>query len=355
MKRKHDRHRREKKREKRKKRDGRALPHDVLETYRFAAVRLRARAVPVASIAESFGVTVQAVYAWLKKARREGVRSLAARKAPGPALELSPAQLKELVRLLRRPASAFGFPTDLWSGPRVRALIKERFGVEYHPKHMPRFLRRLGLVIKFPERRALEQDPREVRRWKKRRLPEILEYARKRRALVFYADESLIALIPYVGRSWTFPELKPVVRVSGKRGEHVGVTAAVNAQGRMCFELTRENERFTAKTFLRFVRKLRRENPRRALVLIVDGAKTHKARIVRDFERQERSWFRLEILPPYSPELNPTERNWGFVKTKKLNACNAKVRKELRKRVLRALREVKSDPDRVRSFFVNVD
>src|ERR1039458_8549454 len=133
---------------------------------------------------------------------------------------------------------------------------------------MPRFLRLLGLVLKFPERRALEQDPQKVRWWKQERLPELLEYARRRRALVFYADESLISLIPHVGKTWTFPQAHPIVRVSGKRGQHVGITAAVNRQGHLCFELTREKERFTAKTFLRFIRKLRREYPTRPIVLI---------------------------------------------------------------------------------------
>ena len=63
---------------------------------------------------------------------------------------------------------------------------------------MPRFLRRLGLVRKFPERRALEQDPEEVRLWKEERLPEILADAKKRRALPFYADEAVISLIPNI-------------------------------------------------------------------------------------------------------------------------------------------------------------
>jgi hypothetical protein len=98
---------------------------------------------------------------------------------------------------------------------------------------MPRLLKWLGVELKFPERRALEQDPKEVRRWKEKRLPEILKDAKKKRALVFYADESIISLIPYVGKTWAFPDEKPIIRVSGKRGQNIGVTAAVNQQGRM--------------------------------------------------------------------------------------------------------------------------
>jgi len=332
--------------------DGRSLDHEALEAFRLAAVRLRQRGVPVQTIAESFGVTSEAVYLWLKKARTQGLGSLRSTKASGPEPALAPEQFQELLRCLRRPATELGYATDLWSGPRIAHWVKHRFGVEYHPKHMPRFLRRLGLVLKFPERRALEQDPEEVRRWKEERLPELLESARKRRAWVFYADESLISLIPHVGKTWTFPDAHPTVRVSGRRGQHVGITAAVNRGGHLCFELTREKERFTAKTFLRFIRKLRREHSSRPLLLIVDGAPIHKAKRVKAFQADNQSWLCLEILPAYSPELNPTENTWGFVKTKKLNGSQAKNKAELRQTVKTALQEVRKDSAKIASFFL---
>jgi transposase len=216
---------------------------------------------------------------------------------------------------------------------------------------MPRLLRRLGLNFKFPERRALEQDPKALREWKRERFPQILKFAKKRKALLFYADEALVSLIPYVGRTWAFPEAKPIVRVSGRRGQHVGVTAAVNAQGRMAFELTREKERFTARVFLRFIRKLRREQPKRFIVLIVDGAPTHTANIVKAYSKENKKSFRLEILPAYSPELNPTEKSWGFLKSKNLNGSQAKDKSELRAEVAGHMKKMKKDKARVVSFF----
>jgi len=333
------------------KQDGRALPHDLLEGYRLAAVKLHQRGVPAAALAESFGVTPQAVYAWLQKARDEGVARLRARPAPGREPALDRDDTRELLRILRCRATKWGYATDLWSGPRIRHLLRWYFGVTYHPKHMPRLLRRLGLVIKFPERRALEQDPKALRRWKTERLPDIFAYARRWRAGVFYADESLISLIPYVGKTWAFPQARPIVRVSGQRGQHIGVTAAVNRQGRMCFELTQEKERFTTSVFLRFVRKLRREYPRKRLVLIVDGAPIHVAKLVKRFEAANESWLRLEILPAYSPECNPTEDVWGFVKTKTLNASTAGTKEELRDEAVHALRSLKRKPKRIQSFF----
>src|SRR5262249_20611818 len=133
--------------------DGRSIDHKTLEGYRFAAVELSKNAVPVATIAKSFRVTTEAVYLWLKKARTLGIKSLKSRKAPGPTPRLEKDHFPKLLRAIRRRATKLGYATDLWSGPRLRHFIKHQFGIEYHHKHMSRFLRRLGLKLKFPERR----------------------------------------------------------------------------------------------------------------------------------------------------------------------------------------------------------
>lgn len=331
--------------------DGRSLSHDALEGYRLAAINLYKSKVDITVIAKSFGVTVQAVYKWLWIFRDHGVQGLKSTTGCGVEPRLSEEQFKELIRCLRRPATALGYSTDLWSGPRVRHLIKKLFKIEYHRKHMPRFLHRLGMHLKKPERRALEQDPKAVREWKNKRLPEILAYAKKTKALLFYADESLISLIPYVGKTWAFPKITPIARVSGRRGQHVGITAAVNEQGRFCFELTQEDETFTSRTFLRFVRKLRREFPSRKIILVVDGAPIHIAKVVRSFQEKHKKNFRLEILPAYSPEFNPTEKAWGFVKTKKMNASTATSKAELRLRTEDVMSGLKKDKGRISSFF----
>lgn len=333
------------------KHDGRCLPHEVLETYRLAAVNLYESNVEIEVIAKSFGVTLQAVYRWMRKFRKQGIKSLKSTTGCGVEPRLNEKQFQELIQCLRKRATQLGYATDLWSGPRVRHLIKKMFKIEYHPKHMPRFLHRLGLYLKKPERRALEQDSKEVRKWKYQRLPEILAYAKKNKALLFYADESLISLIPYVGKTWAFPKAKPIARVSGRRGQHVGITAAVNEQGRLCFELTQEKETFTSLTFLRFVRKLRKEFPSRKIVLIVDGAPIHIAKIVHAFAKKHESHFRLEILPGYSPELNPSEKAWDFVKNKKLNASTATNKEELRQNTQEIMQDLKKNKTRISSFF----
>lgn len=333
--------------------DGRKLSHDVLEAYRLSSIKLHQEGVPVAVLAKSFGVGCAAVYKWIQKFKQQGKQSLYSTTGSGRPPILNETYFSGLKTLLKNPATALGYTTDLWSGPRVGHLIRKRFKISYHAKHIPRLLRRLGLCMKFPERRALEQDPKALRLWKKIRFPDILKWARKHKALVFYADESLISLIPYVGKTWTFPKIKPIARVSGKRGQHIGVTGAVTQHGRLLFELTADQENFTARVFLRFVRKIRREYSGRNIALIVDGAPVHTAKRVKVFQEENKSWLRLEILPAYSPELNPSEKIWRFTKTKQLNGSTCRDKKELRKKSVSARRSLKKDSKRITSFFIS--
>ena len=52
----------------------------------------------------------------------------------------------------------------------------------------------------------------------------------------------------------------------------------------------------------------------RRVVVITDNARYHHARLHRDWRQQKAERFRLNFLPPYSPELNPTERIWKLTR-----------------------------------------
>jgi transposase len=67
-----------------------------------------------------------------------------------------------------------------------------------------------------------------------------------------------------------------------------------------------------AKDFVEFMRCVRKENGDRKIVMIVDNAKTHKAKLT--IEEAEKLDIVLIYLPPYSPDLNPIEFEWKDMK-----------------------------------------
>ena len=82
------------------------------------------------------------------------------------------------------------------------------------------------------------------------------------------------------------------------------------------FAFQREEKRFNAVTFHTFLKYLRKVSSRsgRGVVLIIDNARHHHARLHLDWRREQEPHFRLNFLPPYSPDLNPVERLWKLTR-----------------------------------------
>jgi len=83
----------------------------------------------------------------------------------------------------------------------------------------------------------------------------------------------------------------------------------------------RETERFGAETFIDFLCQFNRANraTRRRMVLILDNASYHHARLHKPWRESHAERISLEFLPAYSPELNPIERVWKFARRRCLH------------------------------------
>lgn len=60
---------------------------------------------------------------------------------------------------------ACGYPTALWTCPRIAELIRRQFKVRYHAAHVSRLLRALGFSPQRPERQARERDEAAILGW----------------------------------------------------------------------------------------------------------------------------------------------------------------------------------------------
>jgi transposase len=124
-------------------------------------------------VARRGGVDRRSVRRWKAACRRRGEGALKARPTPGRPPKLDARARTRLQRLLLKGAQAAGFASDLWTCPRVAQLIHARWGVAYHPRHVPRVLRALGWTPQRPARRARERDEVAIRQWIKRDWPRV--------------------------------------------------------------------------------------------------------------------------------------------------------------------------------------
>lgn len=158
-------------------------PHgsaEELERRRRHGVALLQKGHGVREVARMVGASPGAVVAWRDQYEKQGEAGLAAKPHPGRPAKLSPVQRKQLLRLLTKGPQAHGYPTDLWTLPRVAEVIHKRFGVHYDPSHVWRILNALGWSAQKPERRARERDEKSIERWRQRDWPRIKKSAKHR-------------------------------------------------------------------------------------------------------------------------------------------------------------------------------
>ena len=121
---------------------------DQREARRMEVVAMRRKGEKPARIAAKLGVAVNSVYAWSKKARVEGVRSLKTKPRGGRPNKLSAEERRELRGLIIAGPRKAGYDRELWTLPMVRELIAENFGVEYHVDHLSRVMALLNLTFR---------------------------------------------------------------------------------------------------------------------------------------------------------------------------------------------------------------
>lgn len=126
---------------------------------------LRKGEMTQAQIARELGVSRMAVSQWARQLATQGMRGLSQRQALGQPSKLDKAQQKELKRIILRGAQAAGFPSERWTLKRIRQVIDERFGVQYHISSVARLMHRLGLTPQQPLARASERDEALIRAW----------------------------------------------------------------------------------------------------------------------------------------------------------------------------------------------
>lgn len=154
-----------------------------LERRRLRAIALLRRDMPVHVVAERLGVDRRSVRRWKRAYAQRGRQGVQARPVPGRPPKLTDRQRGTLVRWILRGPEAAGHRTALWTCRRIAQLVRDRFGVVYHPDHIGRLLRACGLTPQRPQRTAQERDDQRVRHWLQKEWPRVKKTPSARRSV----------------------------------------------------------------------------------------------------------------------------------------------------------------------------
>lgn len=144
-------------------------------------------------------------------------------------------------------------------------------------------------------------------------------------------------------RTWFAKGQQRMIQTTGKhRG--VKLLATVDyATGKIVW---REDEEYTAETFLTFLRQVLEAYPTGKIVMILDNARIHHAKLLQPFLK-ENTRLRFVFLPAYSPQLNIVEGLWKWLKSDVINNVFYHTVDDIRKNVRTFMDNIMLDPMKI--------
>jgi len=133
-------------------------------------------------------------------------------------------------------------------------------------------------------------------------------------------------------------------RIIKTTGKHRGVKllATVNyVTGEIVWQ---EDEQYTEETFLTFLQKVTAVYPAGNIVMILDNARIHHAKLLEPFLKEMEGRLKFIFLPPYSPQLNVVEGLWKWLKSDVINNVFYPTVAEIRKNVHAFMERILADP-----------
>src|SRR5579859_7583136 len=197
---------------------------------RVRAVEAIERGLAVGQVADTFGIDRTTLFRWVTRYSVGGLNGLERRQVSGRPRLLEGLDKAALWEIVLKPATAFGFETDLWTIGRLHQVVQEEYTTAISKDTVWRRLRDAGLTYQKPERQYFEVDEKARQEWLRTEVPQIRRTVRKFRAILYFQDESNVSLTAFLGKTWAMCGQTPRVPVTGKRG---GVTAmsALSGQG----------------------------------------------------------------------------------------------------------------------------
>jgi putative transposase len=161
---------------------------------------------------------------------------------------------------------------------------------------------------------------------------------------ILFQDESMIRDYQALAHTW-FP--KGQQKVIPTYGKHHGVKLIGTLDYETGEVFVTEEEHYDAKVFLSFLEKIVDKYQGEKIVMILDNARIHHAKLIQPFLEVHKDQLQLVFLPPYSPELNLIEGLWGWLKKSIIYNVFYKSVEEIRTAVQTFITQINIEPMKI--------
>lgn len=229
---------------------------------RVRAVEAVSRGLLVGDVADAYGINRTTLFRWVRRHDEHGLSGLERREVSGRPRLLQCLGKKALWEIVLKPATDFGFETDLWTIGRLHRVVQEEYETTISHDTIWRRLRDAGLTYQKPERQYFEMDEEAREEWMATEAPQIRKTVKKYRALLYFQDEANVSLTAFLGKTWAPRGLTPHQNVTGKRGG-VAALSAINGSGRLIFKL--HEKRICSQQVIDFLGQMLKHHKKRHL------------------------------------------------------------------------------------------
>jgi putative transposase len=283
---------------------------DAIRSKRLRIIILAIQGWTAPAIGMSVGLSRRDCQEWVRRFNESGLAGLEDRSGGGKDAPLTPEQQEQFRRRLEDGPTPEDNVCSL-RGLDLQAILAKEFGVLRSLSTVYKLLHRLGYSYLRPRLRHRKADPQAQAAFKEQlpqRLKEIADAHPEKRLRVFFQDESRFGQQGTTTTVWARRGSRPTA-VRQTEYEYLWVLGAVCPEtGRGEGLLSPRLNTQVVQVFLQqFSATLANDEH---AIMLWDGAGFHTSP-----KLQVPHNITLLQLPPYSPELNPMENLWHFLKS----------------------------------------
>lgn len=208
--------------------------------------------------------------------------------------------------------SAVGVEQAKWNWKAVRQYLQEKFERLLSGRSCLNYLHRLGFVVKRPKKRLTKANP-EKRAAFVQEYVALREEAHRQGARIFFVDEAHFRADVQLQCQWVQRGQPALVDSSSPRmGEKATYYSGVCLETGEVHAMAVDGNT-NAATSVVFLQSLREKYPG-PLIVIWDNGPAHRGEAMRTYLSTPDLQLRLVALPPYSPDFNPDEAIWQWIR-----------------------------------------
>lgn len=256
-------------------------------------------------IAELLGVSEKSVRRWIERYQKGGLEGLYDKERSGRPRKVDEEAEKVIDNVMGCNPADFGYKFGFWIVPLLCLHLLSVIGKNVSRETVRRALHKNRFVFRRPRLWAGPggEKPEEIYR--------ALEEVMKGTAVLLYGDETTFHLLPVLRRMWMKVGEQARILTPSGWNKAFSVFGALNAvSGEIFWEIF---DRKNGDHFISFMERLLSEHPDKIIYFVVDRASYHTSKKVKEW-LSEHERIRLIYLPPKSPQLNPVEPLWRWLK-----------------------------------------